>query len=126
MLALGAAFCIVGGLTLTAFAQPQAEGDVSYQYYDTATGEYKTGIKTSGQYTPVTMGISTTWGASSQETWYVVSDNTLNIYAQESGTGKLYAGTTNGTNSICTSGSAGIGGCSEDDKCDEGIGWYGL
>jgi hypothetical protein len=96
VIAVVAAFCIAGGLTLTAFADPQpasggqgaavgsagltaqAEGGVLYQNYDTGANDFQTGTKASGEYTLVEES-STSWGGSGTDAWYVVSDENVEI-----------------------------------------------
>lgn len=55
-------------LPVTALA---ADGDVTYQYYDTETKEWQTGTKSSGEYTTTGLGYGTTLGSAGAENWYV-------------------------------------------------------
>ena len=66
------ALCL-GLLPATALAD---NGTLTYQYYDTVSGQMTEGTYT-GEYTTVTSS-DTDWGTSGQTTWYVVSDTVAN------------------------------------------------
>ena len=66
------ALCL-GLLPATALAD---NGTLTYQYYNTESGQMTEGTY-SGDYTTVTSS-DTAWGTSGQTTWYVVSDNVTN------------------------------------------------
>lgn len=66
------ALCL-GLLPATALAD---NGTLTYQYYDTVSGQMTEGTYT-GEYTTVTSS-DTDWGTSGQTTWYVVSGTVAN------------------------------------------------